>query len=594
MTIVWTDDSGWSAPEPCGWSCNEGFGEHESRPGECNSELEVPCNPDDVELPDNAVVDDEELVTIAWLESVGWSIARSCGWSCEPGYLEYQTAPGACHPDEPPWNIELPEISGDAMLGATLTATPGTWEDPQPVSVSYQWQRCDESNGESNGESCLDIDAADQPEYVPADEDVYKTIRVVVMATHEGGTTLVNSDRTDRISLPECTQDSECFQIAPWKICHEGQCLDCSPEETDLLCEHPESCARVSICNVPRLIFTSPQRLEGIGEDMADCGFLEHGGSHYALCSSRNEHGRLRPHVYTSSNGERWDYHGAMVPLPEGYPTSWGYSTSSFPNYCVHTRNYPVVLHDGTFRAAAQCYFHTRNGNEWLNFSAHFHSDDFLTWDGYRGNEEYGDDFVIAVGNEWSDSVSNVGVGTPTLGQQPDGTLVAYVRQHPHSNVDGSFHRRIFRRFTATLGDDQGHGISWVLDESFVFDAGDYQTDGGRFFFIDYGSDQPHVGFLHRRNAEGSEGCDDRSTQHWAFSSSGEMGTFTDMHSSIQLQVMDECGQYVDLCDIRAHFFASSSTGQLRVYYRRDDNVGDAVQHLWYSAIGRFTIESCD
>jgi concanavalin A-like lectin/glucanase superfamily protein/matrixin len=42
----------------------------------------------------------------------------------------------------PPVNSSPPSISGTLAAGQTLTADPGTWTGDQPISYSYQWQRC--------------------------------------------------------------------------------------------------------------------------------------------------------------------------------------------------------------------------------------------------------------------------------------------------------------------------------------------------------------------------------------------------------------------------------------------------------------------
>jgi len=42
----------------------------------------------------------------------------------------------------PPANTQLPGISGAAKEGETLTVSPGSWEGAEPISYSYQWQRC--------------------------------------------------------------------------------------------------------------------------------------------------------------------------------------------------------------------------------------------------------------------------------------------------------------------------------------------------------------------------------------------------------------------------------------------------------------------
>jgi sugar lactone lactonase YvrE len=55
-----------------------------------------------------------------------------------------------------PEDTVLPSITGTAQEGQTLTASPGSWTGAQPISYSYQWQRCSPgligSPGSANGE----------------------------------------------------------------------------------------------------------------------------------------------------------------------------------------------------------------------------------------------------------------------------------------------------------------------------------------------------------------------------------------------------------------------------------------------------------
>ena len=70
-----------------------------------------------------------------------------------------------------------PAISGDPVVGSTLTADPGTWA-PSGVSLSYQWL--------SNGTA---IPAATATTYAPTNSDIGHQISVTVTATLDGYTT---------------------------------------------------------------------------------------------------------------------------------------------------------------------------------------------------------------------------------------------------------------------------------------------------------------------------------------------------------------------------------------------------------------------
>ena len=79
-----------------------------------------------------------------------------------------------------PSNTGLPQIAGSAQQGQTLTATVGTWSDPQ-ASISYQWEDCDTS-----GNSCVSIDGATSSTYTLAAADVGHTVVVVVTQPFTG------------------------------------------------------------------------------------------------------------------------------------------------------------------------------------------------------------------------------------------------------------------------------------------------------------------------------------------------------------------------------------------------------------------------
>jgi fibronectin-binding autotransporter adhesin len=83
-----------------------------------------------------------------------------------------------------PLNTELPAISGEAIVGAPLEATPGTWTGTtntfftESPTYQYQWQLCN-----AEGHSCHDITGAKAGIYTPPTEDLGLTVRVLVTAT---------------------------------------------------------------------------------------------------------------------------------------------------------------------------------------------------------------------------------------------------------------------------------------------------------------------------------------------------------------------------------------------------------------------------
>jgi hypothetical protein len=82
----------------------------------------------------------------------------------------------------PPVNSSLPDITGTARVGETLTASNGSWGGLTPISYAYQWQRCN-----SSGSSCGSISRATNQNYVASSGDAGHTIRVEVTATNADG-----------------------------------------------------------------------------------------------------------------------------------------------------------------------------------------------------------------------------------------------------------------------------------------------------------------------------------------------------------------------------------------------------------------------
>jgi sugar lactone lactonase YvrE len=89
----------------------------------------------------------------------------------------------------PPVNTELPSISGTAQDGERLSVSAGAWAGAEPISYSYQWQRCYGSK-----DDCSNIRDATGATYVLGDEDVGMTPQAIVTATNSAGSTLVASE----------------------------------------------------------------------------------------------------------------------------------------------------------------------------------------------------------------------------------------------------------------------------------------------------------------------------------------------------------------------------------------------------------------
>lgn len=88
-----------------------------------------------------------------------------------------------------PANTSLPQISGTARQGNTLTAVPGTWTGSP--TYAYQWRRCD-----TGGANCVTISGASSTSYLLQAADVGRTLRVAVTGTNASGSATATSAPT--------------------------------------------------------------------------------------------------------------------------------------------------------------------------------------------------------------------------------------------------------------------------------------------------------------------------------------------------------------------------------------------------------------
>jgi hypothetical protein len=89
----------------------------------------------------------------------------------------------------PPVDLVAPALTGDAIVGAVLTATAGTWGDPAP-SYAYSWQRC-----AADG-SCATIAGAEGNTYTVTLADLGSTLRAGVAASNAAGVVSALSNAT--------------------------------------------------------------------------------------------------------------------------------------------------------------------------------------------------------------------------------------------------------------------------------------------------------------------------------------------------------------------------------------------------------------
>lgn len=91
----------------------------------------------------------------------------------------------------PPVVGTAPTITGQAVQGATLTATGGQWTGAQPMTFAFQWRRCGTGGG-----NCVNIAGATAATYVLTAGDVGRRLRVRVTATNADGSVAATSAPT--------------------------------------------------------------------------------------------------------------------------------------------------------------------------------------------------------------------------------------------------------------------------------------------------------------------------------------------------------------------------------------------------------------
>jgi hypothetical protein len=83
-----------------------------------------------------------------------------------------------------------PEIVGMAQQGLLLRVLPGDWAN-EPTSYGYQWRRCN-----ADGLECVSIEGATEPIRLLTSRDVGWTLRMVVTATNEAGSSFARTEAT--------------------------------------------------------------------------------------------------------------------------------------------------------------------------------------------------------------------------------------------------------------------------------------------------------------------------------------------------------------------------------------------------------------
>jgi Calx-beta domain len=103
-----------------------------------------------------------------------------------------------------PVNQALPTITGEPVVGQTLTASDGSWAGTGPINITHQWIRCQRFLDTADRLSCTDIPGATGSTYVVTaddrgfEEEVW-VLRVRAQAQNAAGSTWSYSTVTKRV-----------------------------------------------------------------------------------------------------------------------------------------------------------------------------------------------------------------------------------------------------------------------------------------------------------------------------------------------------------------------------------------------------------
>ena len=101
-----------------------------------------------------------------------------------------------------PTNTSDPTITGVALTGNTLQASPGTWSPTAGVTFAYHWLRCDPAVATTRPTRRVRRSTATRQTYTVASADIGKRIRIRVSASSKAGTTEATSAATSVVTTP--------------------------------------------------------------------------------------------------------------------------------------------------------------------------------------------------------------------------------------------------------------------------------------------------------------------------------------------------------------------------------------------------------
>ena len=108
-----------------------------------------------------------------------------------------------------PVNLELPQLSGNAVAGQALSVSEGTWSHG-PNAITYQWQLCDAA-----GDECANVDGQVGATNILTSTDIGHTLRAIVTASNTGGALPVASPEVSAVIDAPARPTSAIPQVPP-------------------------------------------------------------------------------------------------------------------------------------------------------------------------------------------------------------------------------------------------------------------------------------------------------------------------------------------------------------------------------------------
>jgi hypothetical protein len=112
-------------------------------------------------------------------------------WTSDLALVRYEGGSRASETGTGPANTNPPTTVGTAIAGETLTVNAGLWSGSVPITLAYQWRRCDPA-----ATNCVDIPGATATAYTLSAADVGHAIRLRETATNAYGTGTAESAAT--------------------------------------------------------------------------------------------------------------------------------------------------------------------------------------------------------------------------------------------------------------------------------------------------------------------------------------------------------------------------------------------------------------